>query len=287
MNRGINRQEARLGRTMTDLQCVHMCVCSFSTSGLPSGESGSAEKETPCWTHWNKNTHSQIYMKRFYKAQNHYGNEKWKGLKILVYSSLCFGRTLERPLADNERGKEWDGDSKRNSFSSHQLFLEHLPSQPQISSYQHSSAFKREKLDRVQLVQIRCMFMFLPKKDASVTCWLTAKSEREMAREKEASDATNRCYISYGEGTTQHEQEKRANMELEENMTRLVPMLVCARVETGWNLSGKKKWITEESDEQKGGMDESLWNVVLSYRCVCLSGVMGGKWRKKRWGRYN
>lgn len=45
MNRGINRQEARLGMSMTDLQSVCVCVLSFSTSGLPSGESGSAAKK--------------------------------------------------------------------------------------------------------------------------------------------------------------------------------------------------------------------------------------------------
>lgn len=41
---------------------------------------------------------------------------KSKGLKILFCSSLCFRGTQERPLADGEKGEEYDGgkEGKRN-----------------------------------------------------------------------------------------------------------------------------------------------------------------------------
>lgn len=57
-----------------------MCVLSFSTSGLPSGESGSAaKKKHPAHpvehTHTNTNTQSNINEK-ILQSLNHYGNEK-------------------------------------------------------------------------------------------------------------------------------------------------------------------------------------------------------------------
>lgn len=48
MNRGINRQEARLGMSMTDLQSVCVCALFFNLWAPEWGERQCSKKETPC-----------------------------------------------------------------------------------------------------------------------------------------------------------------------------------------------------------------------------------------------
>lgn len=74
MNRGINRQEARLGKSTTDLQgvCARVHALFFNLWAPEWGERQCSKRNTLhtlLSTHKHKHTPSQIYMKRFYKTQ--------------------------------------------------------------------------------------------------------------------------------------------------------------------------------------------------------------------------
>lgn len=179
MNRGINRQEARLGMSMTDLQSV--CVCSlFQPLGSRVGRAAVQQKRNTLHTLLNTHTHTNTQSninEKILQSLNHYGNEKWKGSKNTILFLPLFCGNSRETTGWQWKGEEWEGKG---------VFFAFLCTSPctatQISGLQHSALASKTNigLSATGSNWVHVYVLGNQKKEgereALVTCWLTAKS---------------------------------------------------------------------------------------------------------------